>query len=344
MALFGNTNRRTQDLFSNMSAGQRFGQAAGNARLAQDARGVQAAEMQRQQQLDQLTRQYKQAQINNFNRVAPVETFNNGINPVTQLPSQQSSISGKWNDYAVQAPKSRSMFKGADGRQHWTDDQTLVLPDASPIPKKAPERRTIIDTQGSKQNQEYLDGRWVNFGSPEPRPAKVPTAGNYDSFTFAKRMNDAMMAMSEIDPTGSVASDWASKTTSELPGGNYLVSSEFQQAEQVRRDLTNAILRKESGAAIGEDEFANANLQYFPQPGDKKEVINNKRLNLLNQYEGMRLAAGPLAIDLPTVADLRKVFSALEKDAKRQDEIGVLELPNNTAVNDPYNLRKRLGF
>ncbi|MCY1237536.1 hypothetical protein D9M72_502380 [compost metagenome] len=60
---------------------------------------------------------------------------------------------------------------------------------------------------------------------------------------------------------------------------NWTQSAEQQQVEQAQRDFINAALRRESGAAIADSEFANARQQYFPQPGDSAEVIAQKKLN-----------------------------------------------------------------
>ena len=54
---------------------------------------------------------------------------------------------------------------------------------------------------------------------------------------------------------------------------NVFLTSDRQKLEQAQRDFANAILRKESGAAISQSEFANTRQQYFPQPGDSEEVI-----------------------------------------------------------------------
>ena len=61
--------------------------------------------------------------------------------------------------------------------------------------------------------------------------------------------------------------------------GNYLLSPEYQSYVQAKRDFINAVLRKESGAAIAASEFDNADKQYFPQPGDSQQVIDQKRAN-----------------------------------------------------------------
>lgn len=60
---------------------------------------------------------------------------------------------------------------------------------------------------------------------------------------------------------------------------NWTQSGEQQQVEQAQRDFINAVLRRESGAAIADSEFSNARQQYFPQVGDSPEVIAQKRKN-----------------------------------------------------------------
>ena len=58
--------------------------------------------------------------------------------------------------------------------------------------------------------------------------------------------------------------------------GNAMLPKEAQQAEQAQRDFINAVLRRESGAVISDSEFASARKQYFPQPGNDKDVIAQK--------------------------------------------------------------------
>lgn len=75
--------------------------------------------------------------------------------------------------------------------------------------------------------------------------------------------------------------------------GNYLTSPEFQKYDQAKRDFVNAVLRRESGAAISDSEFANAEKQYFPQPGDTKERIAEKQRNRQDTLAGIAGGGGP---------------------------------------------------
>jgi hypothetical protein len=69
-------------------------------------------------------------------------------------------------------------------------------------------------------------------------------------------------------------------------------NSNQQRAEQAQRNFVNAILRQESGAAIGAGEFENARKQYFPQPGDTPEVIAQKAANRRTAIAGLARSAG----------------------------------------------------
>ena len=75
--------------------------------------------------------------------------------------------------------------------------------------------------------------------------------------------------------------------------GNFFASPETQKALQAQRDFVNATLRQESGAAISNSEFENAQKQYFPQPGDSQEVIAQKAANRATVIKGFARQAGP---------------------------------------------------
>ena len=79
-----------------------------------------------------------------------------------------------------------------------------------------------------------------------------------------------------------------------IPGvGNYLISGDRQKYEQARRDIINAQLRRESGAAISQSELDSANKQYFPIPGDSAEVIAQKTANRRAAISAMGRESGP---------------------------------------------------
>jgi hypothetical protein len=72
-----------------------------------------------------------------------------------------------------------------------------------------------------------------------------------------------------------------------------LQSAEIQQYNQAARNFINAVLRRESGAAIAESEFANARGQYLPVPGDSPQVLAQKAENRRIVLENYKRSAGP---------------------------------------------------
>jgi hypothetical protein len=61
---------------------------------------------------------------------------------------------------------------------------------------------------------------------------------------------------------------------------------------QAQRQFTEARLRKDSGAAIPEHEFANDRKTYFAQPGDSPDVIERKKMARENLLRSLRMESG----------------------------------------------------
>lgn len=122
---------------------------------------------------------------------------------------------------------------------------------------------------------------------------KAPTEGQANAALYAQRMKDAEAVLSrpEIEAASGSAQQ---RLFSNVPmAGNYIVSKEYQQAEQAQRNFINAVLRRESGAVISPAEFENAQKQYFPEPGDSQEKLALKRQNRMTAIQGIENAAGP---------------------------------------------------
>lgn len=106
---------------------------------------------------------------------------------------------------------------------------------------------------------------------------------------FLIRARDSQATLNDLEGEGTKLGAWLA---GQLPLGNYLQTPEYQRYDQAKRDMINAILRRESGAVIADSEFANAERQYFPQPGDSPEVIAQKRQNRENAIAGMAVGSG----------------------------------------------------
>lgn len=100
------------------------------------------------------------------------------------------------------------------------------------------------------------------------------TASQASALGYANRV---LQSSSIIDDIGGQFVGAGSMLGGFLP--NVLKSSERQQYEQAQTNFINAVLRRESGAAISPSEFDSARNQYFPQPGDSQEVLIQKKQN-----------------------------------------------------------------
>lgn len=113
---------------------------------------------------------------------------------------------------------------------------------------------------------------------------------------YGNRMAQANTDFDKLTQTGF---DPTSLGREGLLGGwspNLLKSDERQQYEQAERNFINSTLRRESGAVITDDEFANARRQYFPQPGDGEGVLTQKAANrklVVDEFQRLGGQAAP---------------------------------------------------
>lgn len=144
--------------------------------------------------------------------------------------------------------------------------------------------RTLVTERGNNTRAGIQAGATI-----EAARTKADAAGNKPlndvqskALQFGTRMRAAGavldgLAARGVDQPGLIKR--AADTVGLGTAANWTQSGEQQQVEQAQRDFINAVLRRESGAAIAESEFANARQQYFPQIGDSPEVIAQKRKN-----------------------------------------------------------------
>jgi hypothetical protein len=124
-----------------------------------------------------------------------------------------------------------------------------------------------------------------------PKPVQM-TEGQSNAALYADRMREADAIIAANEKAGMSVGGRALEA---VPGGmgNFLQADDYQLFEQARRNFINAVLRRESGAVIADTEFANAEKQYFPRPGDSEAVLKQKAANRRSAIEGIARAAGP---------------------------------------------------
>jgi hypothetical protein len=105
-------------------------------------------------------------------------------------------------------------------------------------------------------------------------------------------------------------------------------SDQQQSYEQAQRNFVSAVLRKESGAAISNEEYANEGKKYFPQPGDSAATIEQKARARDLAIEGLKAQAGPGASLIPGI------ISSANQDYSQQPRSGQQQ-PAATAQSQP---------
>ena len=130
--------------------------------------------------------------------------------------------------------------------------------------------------------------------APAPVELKDWQRKNLD---FATRMIEADEVLSKIgtnyDPAYVKAARYVENTPILGDIANAAISENDQRVLQAQRQLLNSVLRPESGAVIGDVEFASGVKQYFPQPSDSKEVLIQKANARKTAIEGLLLGIPP---------------------------------------------------
>lgn len=138
----------------------------------------------------------------------------------------------------------------------------------------------------------------INTGVPASAPnnpfsyGKMNEAQSKDS-GYANRMFRAEGVLRDPEVIAAGQSLTQRGLDSVPVAGQFATSPQFQKYDQAGRDFINAVLRRESGAAISSSEFDNAYKQYLPRPGDSKERLLEKQRNRQDTLASIAGGGGP---------------------------------------------------
>ncbi len=223
-------------------------------------------------------------------------------------------VSDAWKMYFDKARNSTNFINAGDGRIFDTGKREWLTAPGTASPQStvgkimadfnaglidAATRDALIQKQATPEGMELVSDGQGGFTLRQGQigSGKSLTGDQAKNTGFLVRSVDANKVITQLESAGT--SLW-NKSMRAMPGGlgNYGLDPQAQKFEQAKRDFVNAVLRRESGAVISEEEFANADQQYFPQPGDSREVIAQKRQNRLNAIKGFEVGAGPGAAEV----------------------------------------------
>lgn len=143
---------------------------------------------------------------------------------------------------------------------------------------------------------------------------KPPTADQSKVATFGHRIEQSMGEMSRLSTAGYDRT--TAKNSMQSSGPSSAQDAPNQQQAQAERNFVNAVLRRESGAAISAGEFASAEKQYFPRWRDTPEVLAQKARNRAQVAAGFKAEAGDAWDKVATVGAPKKA----QKFTKPEEE------------------------
>lgn len=164
-------------------------------------------------------------------------------------------------------------------------------------PQKAAQLRAKLNDVITPNKARRLEDIESPLYKMQRQDAKAPTEGQTNAALYGTRADESVKQMDALAAQGYNPAGISKMVTGNPLFPNVLKSSENQQQDQAQRNFINAVLRRESGAAISPGEFDNAAKQYFPQPGDKPAVLAQKKQNMQSAVAGLKAAAGNNALN-----------------------------------------------
>lgn len=140
---------------------------------------------------------------------------------------------------------------------------------------------TVLQTLKGQMEQSRLAAMprgGIGVGKIKEEKRKEPTEAERLSLGFAKRTETSDKMLNDLE-NKFINKEGGFSPSSEFPYAPERFKSEARKNyEAAKKDFVGAVLRKESGAAISDDEFARESEKFFPLPGDTAENIAYKQL------------------------------------------------------------------
>jgi hypothetical protein len=188
------------------------------------------------------------------------------------------------DQYGWRDPRSMSVT-GPDGRpissQPSPAQATVTGPDGKEIPIPAGVDPKAFRTEVTKATADAATGK------------KTEVQGKAEQ--FANRMETAEASLAGgLEKQALGASGAFQAIAGGVPVvGSTMQSEAYQRYNQAKSQFVTALLRQESGAAIGKEEFNRYDREFFPQPGDTQATIDQKAQSRRVAIEAMKKGAGP---------------------------------------------------
>ena len=148
-------------------------------------------------------------------------------------------------------------------------------------------------------------GTPITVGGKPLESGKPLNEAQGNSVAYGIRMKEANSIVEKLASEGTERSAVGAGTqygiggiVNALPSALGGANPQQQQFQQAKLNFITAILRKESGAAIGQDEFEREDQKYFRQVGDSDAVAAQKKQARQTAIKAMEIQAGPGAKEI----------------------------------------------
>ncbi len=207
------------------------------------------------------------------------------------------------------AGKPQFVREGSDGQMYGLDrraiDPATIAPPADPV--------------GPLETVTGPDGKPIRVQAKDAI-GKEPAAGTMKASTgqqkrvlnFFNRAEQADGELEKLEPEIQQMGIVSQGRMEYLP--NFAQSQTGQSYLAAQRAFTEARLRKDSGAAIPEQEFVNDRRTYFAQPGDSAETLEQKRRARGAMLASLAFESGQALGEFVGDADEAKAITQRYKD------------------------------
>lgn len=164
----------------------------------------------------------------------------------------------------------------------------FTAPKEKAMPADQDPNRILSPTEARDLGVPYGTTAGAAYGKTSSKPL---TEAQAKDLTYATRGDEAEQYIAALEQSivGYNPVSWMAATAAENnPVGNVFVPDEIKQIRQAERNFLTAVLRRESGATISPSEFAVAEKQYFPRPGDDAQTLRQKAQSRRTAIESFR--------------------------------------------------------
>lgn len=182
-----------------------------------------------------------------------------------------------------------------------------------------------------QNNKEHLNNMLTqssiakNYSEAEKaKNEKTPTQSQFAAANYGTRAKQAEDVFGQLAANGYDATSTGNALSRGLPGiFEGFKGEDVKLQEQAERNFVNAIMRRESGAAISKDEFSSAEKQYFPRVGDTPNVLTQKEQNRKTVTAALQAEGGPANARMGEQMGGMKLGSSVP--VKKSDRGGVIQ-------------------